>query len=99
MCTYMHAFIRSHSCVDDILPIGASKTVVRRIHRLTYLATFHRLLVATKLPIRRHDIQIRHAVVFPADVADLEALSYRHGLQMEAEALLVVLEMECVHDN
>ena len=81
------------------MPRPTSKTVVRRIHILTYLATFHRLLVATKLPIRRHDIQIRHSVVFPADVADLEALSYRHGLQVEAEALLVVLEKDGVHDN
>ena len=66
---------------------------------LTYLTTFNRLRVATKLPVRRHDVQIRHTVVFPADVADLEALSYRHGLQMEAEALLVVLEKDDGHDN
>ena len=101
-CTYMYAFISSHSFADDILPIGLGlhrKTLIQRMDILTYLATFHRLLVATKLPVRRHDIQIRHAVVFPADVADLEALSYRHGLQMEAETLLVVLEKDDVHDN
>ena len=73
--------------------------MVRHINLFTYLATFHRLLVATKLPVRRHDIQIRHSVVFPADVAYLEALSYRHGLQMEAESLLVVLEKDDVNDN